>query len=387
MIGRRNRISNCAEDDGADNRESPAKEKKRSSAPLPRNSKFIKNVSKITHVNKGWEDAYDIIPDSVMLIDDNYNIVCANKAATNMFGRPLAEVLGCKCYKLMHMTTKPPDFCPHTMFLKDGKEHFSADCVDWRGEYFAVYASPYLSDDGTAKGAMLVAKNISEFKRIARTLQLSNILLDAIRSAQQLYIEKEGLGQTFWRLLRRLIEFTETEYGAIYEILADGSGNYSKLTLAVSDISLKSISGEYAEDSIVQNPDIDQRDELIGQLVHTGRAIISNDIIQDPRSLGFPAGLPMLESYMAVPLYFAGKLLGTVILANRRGGYSQEVADFLEPFAGTVASIINANRLDKASKAHSEDISLDGKLLKAMINSVTVTAMLVTLEGKIRMIN
>jgi len=63
----------------------------------------------------------------------------------------------------------------------------------------------------------------------------------------------------------------------------------------------------------------------------TGRPVIANDPIQDPRRGGLPHGHPALNAFMGLPLYYGKQLSGMVGLANRPGGYDTELNEFLGP--------------------------------------------------------
>ncbi len=59
-----------------------------------------------------WESTFDSIPDLICILDGNHNIVRVNRAMSDKLGMLPAEVVGKKCYELMHETNSPPDSCP-----------------------------------------------------------------------------------------------------------------------------------------------------------------------------------------------------------------------------------------------------------------------------------
>jgi|GEM_PF-1277010 PAS domain S-box-containing protein len=61
-----------------------------------------------------------------MILDDNFTVIWANKYVKETFG----DVIGKKCYTIMHKTPNPPDFCPVSSCLMGGGEKAEAECYD-----------------------------------------------------------------------------------------------------------------------------------------------------------------------------------------------------------------------------------------------------------------
>ena len=64
----------------------------------------------------------------------------------------------------VHGESKPPKFCPHTLTLRDGKEHLAEVYEDKLGGYFLVSTTPIFDTDGTLLGSVHVARDITERK-------------------------------------------------------------------------------------------------------------------------------------------------------------------------------------------------------------------------------
>ena len=72
---------------------------------------------------KAWENFFDALPDLIMILDNHYRIVRANRAMAERLDVTPRELSGEICYKRVHGTECPPDYCPHAQLIKDGKEH------------------------------------------------------------------------------------------------------------------------------------------------------------------------------------------------------------------------------------------------------------------------
>jgi len=64
-----------------------------------------------------WLELFDMLDLLVSVIDDDYNIVKANRKMEETFG----EVLGRKCYEIFHSSDSPPPYC-QVKALSEGKE-------------------------------------------------------------------------------------------------------------------------------------------------------------------------------------------------------------------------------------------------------------------------
>jgi signal transduction histidine kinase len=83
---------------------------------------------------------------------------------------------------------------------------------------------------------------------------------------------------------------------------------------------------------------------LFGHVLTTGRPVLTNDPIHDPRRGGLPQGHPPLNAFMGLPLYRGGDLVGIAAVANRPGGYDETQVEHLQPFTATCAVLIEAYR-------------------------------------------
>ena len=57
---------------------------------------------KLKHAAEEWRATFDAINDMISIHDKDYNILRANKAFSAVFNMKPTEVLGKKCYELIH---------------------------------------------------------------------------------------------------------------------------------------------------------------------------------------------------------------------------------------------------------------------------------------------
>jgi signal transduction histidine kinase/ActR/RegA family two-component response regulator len=78
------------------------------------------------------------------------------------------QCVGLSCYKAVHGTDTPPDFCPHARTLLEGGEHATEVHEDRLGGDFLVTTTPMLSPEGKIEGTIHVAREITERKLAER---------------------------------------------------------------------------------------------------------------------------------------------------------------------------------------------------------------------------
>ena len=79
--------------------------------------------SALAKATKDWKTTFDSMPDAICILDLNHRIVRINRPMAETFKVKPRQCLGRSCCKLVHGTSQPPDFCPHSQLLKDGREH------------------------------------------------------------------------------------------------------------------------------------------------------------------------------------------------------------------------------------------------------------------------
>ncbi len=119
----------------------------------------------IEHAKREWERTVDAIPDLIALVDRDHRIIRLNKPMAKALGMPVEKAVGEKCYTHLHGVDEPPDICPHTQLLKDGKPHTIEVYEERLGGYNEIIVTPYHDPDGTLIGSVHIVRNINERKQ------------------------------------------------------------------------------------------------------------------------------------------------------------------------------------------------------------------------------
>lgn len=238
-------------------------------------------------------------------------------------------------------------------------------------------------EDNTPSILRGIIIDLTEKKRAEENLHLSNLLLDSIRVAQDLYISNEEPRKVFMTLLETLVLITNSEYGFLDEILSDSDGSRYKVNLAINDISWDAPSKQLYYELIEQKLEFRNLNNLAGLTAKTGKLVIANDVKTDSRSGGVPHGHPPLHTFMGLPIEFGGELLGVAGVANRKDGYNIDMAHWLEPFVSTCGSIIHSVRANKREKDYLLKLQDSVSMMDSILNALPEAAYLIDTDGVI----
>jgi signal transduction histidine kinase len=233
-------------------------------------------------------------------------------------------------------------------------------------------------NDSEGKPTRLVGtvRDITEPKKAQEAIRRQTELLDSIRRAQTLYITEDDPKDVFDTLLETLVKITGSEYGFLDEVCRDGDGRLFKKSLALSNISWDEESGQLYEKLRTSDMEFRDLDNLSGAPARTGELMISNNPAHDPRSGGVPKGHPAIRSFMGIPMYFGGELLGVAGVANRKGGYDEQMASFLGTFISTCAGVIHAVRENRREQQMAEALQEKAGLQQILLDSMPCVALL-----------
>ena len=213
-------------------------------------------------------------------------------------------------------------------------------------------------------------------------LQRSNELLQAVSRAQSQFINNALSTALFEETLASVLKLTDSEFGFVAEVLYTPEGHPHLRTHAITDIGWDEESRALYE-RYAPTMEFYNLKTLYGAGLTTGKTVNAEHPATDARSGGLPPGHPPLNSFLGIPIYHGGELVGMIGLANRPGGYDKALEEYLQPLVITCGLLIEAYRnLRRRKRAEAETIRM-----ATALQSIDEAIMITDLEGVIQDVN
>ncbi|MFZ4826922.1 MAG: GAF domain-containing protein [Phototrophicaceae bacterium] len=165
------------------------------------------------------------------------------------------------------------------------------------------------------------------YRKLMETIisKLNQITVAVIRAAESPQLEEA---------LQHIVNVARELVGASYAALGipdDKGGLYMFKVAGISDEQIKAIGH------------LPVGKGLLGAIMSERQTIRLNNMADNPRSSGFPAHHPPMQSLLGVPIVVGGQLFGTFYLCNREDGqpFTQEDQWIIEILAGYAALAIS----------------------------------------------
>jgi len=203
-------------------------------------------------------------------------------------------------------------------------------------------------------------------------VQRQAALIAAINAAQSEFISSASGRISFDSVLEKLLRLTDSEYGFIDELLCTPDGQMVLSARAITNIAWNDASRKMYDQFINGTLNFTNLKSLYGAVMTSGKPVIANDAPNDPRRTGVPPGHPALRAFLGLPLISSAKeFVGVIGLANRPGGYGEEIITYLEPLVVACANLFAAIRSDDRRKKAERDLRLANEMLDLRVEERT----------------
>ncbi|NOQ13738.1 MAG: PAS domain S-box protein [Methyloprofundus sp.] len=206
-------------------------------------------------------------------------------------------------------------------------------------------------------------------------------LLDAIVELQSYWVEHGASGKMFNLLLNTLLELTSSEYGFFGEVLYTEEKPYLKI-LAINNSVSDEVMQDFDNTSSSEELKFYKLNSLYGKVLTTGAPVMINAWAEELRWDELPAGYSELNSFVGMPFYYNGEILGMVGIANRSDGYDEHLIDYLSPFLKTCAHIISSFRKRNSYILREEKLRGREKVYADILDALPVGIFVIDVEEK-----
>ena len=146
-------------------------------------SEHKKAEKTITRAVEEWEKTFNAISDLIFIVDNDNVILKVNNAFAQILEMKPEEIVGNKCYELLHKRNAPWPKCPLEQTKKDGLYHVVEVNDPVISIPLLISTSPVVNSNGELIGAVHIAKDISERKEIEKELNKKLHALEVFQKA------------------------------------------------------------------------------------------------------------------------------------------------------------------------------------------------------------
>jgi signal transduction histidine kinase len=124
---------------------------------------------------------------------------------------------------------------------------------------------------------------------------------------------------------------------------------------------------------------------ILGVLIEDARPLRLHDLTEDPRSIGFPPGHPVMRSFLGVPILLRSVAYGNLYLAEKAGGdFTDEDEELLTLLAAQAAVAVENARLYESATAWSQQLESLNEVGAALVGELELEPLLDLIASRLR---
>ena len=334
-----------------------------------------------------YRSILDTSRDAIVLADVEGRVLLANRSADEMYGA--GRIAGMNGADLIAPDDRERVLASMTRLFETGGTNsveFLCRRADGSGFPAEINASLVKDAAGRPTGVVAVVRDITDRKRSDEQIERTGRLLASIGDAQSLYISGHDPRQVFDAMLDTLLRMTGSDHGFLAEVVRDEHG-VARQPLTTRVLAWDAESARLVEVMAKKGVTYSTLNNLAGEAALTGKTVICNNVPGRPEARPLPADHPPLRSFMGVPLFFGGDLVGVAGIANCPGGYDERTAEFLRPFTVTLAGLIHASRVERKERQALDALRESERRFREVMENVRLIAVTLDRERRITFCN
>src|SRR5262249_45704974 len=182
-----------------------------------------------------------------------------------------------------------------------------------------------------------------------------------------------SLGAVLQRIVEAAAQLTGARYAALGVIDSSGQSLERFVTHGVDEGTRERIGG------------LPRRRRLPGVLIGDARTLRLHDIADDPRSVGFPPGHPVMKAFLGTPIRLRGVVYGNLYLTEKdTGDFDEEDAELIELLSAQAAVAIENARLYESATAWSRQLESMQEISEALVAELDLQRLLELVVERLR---
>jgi len=139
-------------------------EKRKNNFPL--GQIVTKRASKLEDAQNEWKAIFDAIEEAISIHDVNFNILDANQSLARILNTKLSDLIGKRCYEVIHHLSEPIKGCPCLQTIETKKfANAEVKTPHLKGE-FNIFIYPLFNAGGGLKGFVHIMRDITKQSRL-----------------------------------------------------------------------------------------------------------------------------------------------------------------------------------------------------------------------------
>ncbi len=132
----------------------------------------------LLEARRAWEDIFQAIGHPTFILDREYKIISANRAAQAALKKSEVDIIGSKCYTLFHHSISEPENCPMKCMIDKGEMASAEMVIEALNGVYLVSCTPVKDQEGRVEKIIHIAMDISDRKRAENELKRLNAILE-----------------------------------------------------------------------------------------------------------------------------------------------------------------------------------------------------------------
>ncbi len=129
--------------------------------------------NQLRRARNDWEETFQAIANPALLLDPDFNIIHANRAAIKGLEASEKALVGKKCFEAYHRTDQPVESCPLKALLKSQNPESVETEIEALGGTFLLTCAPIKNENGQVEKIIHIAVDINDRKQAEDRLKES----------------------------------------------------------------------------------------------------------------------------------------------------------------------------------------------------------------------
>lgn len=113
---------------------------------------------------KNWRNSFNSLEEVMLIIDRDFTIEKINRSGLELLGKSEKNVVGKKCYQVLHNLTEPAEYCPLRESLRTGKIAVTEMKDPERNRFFSLKTAPIFNNRKDVAKCVYLVRDITRRK-------------------------------------------------------------------------------------------------------------------------------------------------------------------------------------------------------------------------------